>query len=183
MNCLQINSNLKLPITQQKQECIPVGCVLSAAVAVCSGGGVCSRVGLLLEGVSAPGAVCLLWGVCVCSGRGVCSWGAVYPSMHWGRPPPPVERMTDRCKNITFAVSHDVVSKNRAVWQLQHQQFLWLHVSGCRVHLLWLAEVACHHYINCVLLFCGVVVVGIVCVCESKLHCKVGFFTNRQNWQ
>ena len=55
-----------------KQECIPVGCVPSSAVAVCWGrgsapGGVCSR------GVCVPGGVCSRWG-----------W---YPSMHWGRPP------------------------------------------------------------------------------------------------
>ena len=55
-----------------KQECIPVGCVPSATVAVSrvrgGGGGVC---------VSAPGG-CLLPGGCVCSGGcllrgGVCS--------------------------------------------------------------------------------------------------------------
>ena len=28
--------------------------------------------------------------------------GGVYPSMHWGRYPLAVDRMTDRCKNITF---------------------------------------------------------------------------------
>ena len=49
-----------------QQECIPVGCVPSAAVTV-SGGWV-SR------------------GVCVCPG-----------GVH-----PPVNRITDRCKNITF---------------------------------------------------------------------------------
>ena len=54
----------------KEQECIPpVGCVPSSAVAVFPGGGVYSR------GVSASGG-----------------W---YPSMHWGRHPPPhVDRQT-----------------------------------------------------------------------------------------
>ena len=53
-----------------------------------------------------------LFGVGVCPERGVCLGvssrgclpigGCVYSSMHWGRHPPPVDRMTDRCKNITF---------------------------------------------------------------------------------
>ena len=46
-----------------EQECIPIGCVPSAAVAVCWGGGVSAR-----------------WEVPT---RG----GGVYPSMHWGRHP------------------------------------------------------------------------------------------------
>ena len=95
---------------------LPTGrgvCVCSGEV--CSRGGVCSwgwvsapGGGCLLLGVgvctwgwvSAPGGGCLLWAVCsrggVCSqGRGclllggvVCSRG-VYPSMYWGRHPPP----------------------------------------------------------------------------------------------
>ena len=72
------------------------------------GGGVSAR------GVSARG--CLPRGVSVLGGclpRGVSAWGVsargggclpggVYPSMHWGRHPPPVDRMTDMCKNTTF---------------------------------------------------------------------------------
>ena len=77
------------------------GCLLQGGVCsrggVCSQGGVCSwgmsaprgwvsaRGGCLLPGVSAPGGV---W-----SG-GVCS-GGVYSSMHWGRHPPPVDRILD----------------------------------------------------------------------------------------
>ena len=91
------------------------------------------------RGVSAPRAVCLLWGEGVlllgggvsspgvstlggwllgghvCSGGmsalgglllgDVCSWGVWYPSMHQGRHPPPVNRMTNRCKNITLATT------------------------------------------------------------------------------
>ena len=49
------------------------------------GGGFCPG-GCLPGGVSAQ--------------RGVSAWG-MYPSMHWGRHPP-VDRMTDRCKNITL---------------------------------------------------------------------------------
>ena len=79
-----------------KQECIPVGCVPSTAVAISRG---------------------------VCSG-GVCSWGGGwYPSMHWGRPPPPVNRMTDRCKNITFTTSLRTVITN----QLNRP-----HISSCK---------------------------------------------------
>ena len=78
------------------------GCLLWGDVyswgGVCSGG-VCSR-GCLLQGMSTPGGVCS--GGCLLQG-GVCSWGW-YPSMHWGRHPP-VNRMTDRCKNITLATT------------------------------------------------------------------------------
>ena len=57
------------------------------------GGGVWSR-GV----VSAwSGGWSLIWGVVSDLGR--------YPSMHWGRPFPPVNRMTYRCKNITLATT------------------------------------------------------------------------------
>ena len=53
------------------------------------GGGVC------------PGGWCLPRGVVSARGGGrICS--GVYSSMHWGKHPPPVNRMTDRCKNITL---------------------------------------------------------------------------------
>ena len=71
------------------QECIPVGCVPSAAVAVCEGGDVW------------PGG-CLLAGICPggclpgMSAHGVSTQG-VYPSMHLGRHPPPVDRILDTC--------------------------------------------------------------------------------------
>ena len=62
-----------LVIFNLQQECIPaVGYVPSAAVAICAQGGVYPR------------GVCL--GGCVCQ----------IP------PPPPVDRMRDRCKNITL---------------------------------------------------------------------------------
>ena len=61
---------------QSKQECIPIGCVPSAAVAVSwrGGGGLpvgASTQGFLLRGVSAQG---------VCLPRGVCLWGC----LPWG---------------------------------------------------------------------------------------------------
>ena len=76
--------------------------------------GVSALAGVSSGGVSALG-VCLLWaGVCfggVCSRGcllqgGVCSWGGVV-SQHALRqtPPSPVNRMTDRCKNITLATT------------------------------------------------------------------------------
>ena len=105
------------------------GCLLQGGV--CSGGsapgwgvsvrgvsalgGVCSRVGgvcswgLLPWGVSA-------WGVSaqgVSAPGGVCSWGGVSAGGGWGcvvsqhapRQTPPVNRMTNRCKNITLATT------------------------------------------------------------------------------
>ena len=80
----------------KRQECIRVGCVPSAAVAVCwdGGWGVCQGGvcrGVSVQGVSAQGV----------SALGVSAWRGVYPGMHWGRHPP-VNRMTDRCKSITF---------------------------------------------------------------------------------
>ena len=71
-----------------KQECIPVGCVLSAAVAICSGClpqcmlGYTPHLGLGLE--TPPGQTSHL-------------------PLGMGLETPPVDRMTDTCKNITFA--------------------------------------------------------------------------------
>ena len=70
-----------------QQECIPVGYILSAGVAI-SGG---SAQGGLLNGVST---------------RGVSAWGClpreVSTPVHAGIHTPPVNRMTDACENITF---------------------------------------------------------------------------------
>ena len=109
-----------------KQKCIPVGCVPAARwpyarVSFTGGRGVYLFLGSVLSpgvylgtgGACLPGGclpgrgVCLpLRGECLPGGLtwggGVC-WGCVYPSMHWGRHPPPVDRMTDACKNITLA--------------------------------------------------------------------------------
>ena len=73
-----------------QQECIPVGCV-PPAHSPHEWGGVC-----LGAGVSA------LRGVC--PGRsGTCPGGCLpmWPVMHAGIPTPSVNRITDRCKNIT----------------------------------------------------------------------------------
>ena len=74
---------------QMKQECIPVGCVTSAAVAVC-------------WGVCAPSGVC-------CRGGGG-RVGVIIPACTEAAPPPCGQ--TDRCKNITFATSMRTVTKN-----------------------------------------------------------------------
>ena len=70
-----------------KQECIPVGCVPSATVAVCWGEG--------------GGRVCS-WGGCLLL-VGVCLLREVV-SQHALRQTPP-RGQTDRCKNITLATS------------------------------------------------------------------------------
>ena len=112
---------------------LPGGCLLLGDV--CSGGclltgGVCSG-GCLLMGVSANGGVCskggvcsggcllrgcLLWRECLLPG-GVCSggcqlWGMSAPRGVSGieacteaDTPPPVDRITDACKNITLATT------------------------------------------------------------------------------
>ena len=95
----------------------PVGCLVWGVSAqggvwsweVSGPRGVWSRGVLALGGVWSQGDV---WsrGVCLVPG-GVSGLGGVstprgvwYPSMHWGRHPP-VNRMTDRCKNITLATT------------------------------------------------------------------------------
>ena len=101
--------------------CLLRGCMLRWGGGLC---GVCYW-GVTAPGVSAPGGVCsggyLLWGVSaqggVCSGGGsVCSRGSVcsggclllggsIPACTEADTPPPstVNRMTNRCKNITLA--------------------------------------------------------------------------------
>ena len=99
-----------------KQECIPVGFIPSATVAVL--GVVCLSRGVSAQGMSAQGGLhregclsrgclprgCLSRGLCVCLSRGVCVCsegvylsvqrrvcvcpGGVYASMQWGRHPP-----------------------------------------------------------------------------------------------
>ena len=94
------------------QECIPVGCVPSAAVAVSPGGGVCSQgdrlggcllwggvcsQGCLPPGGSAPGGV---------SAPGFCSRGGI-PACTEADPLPCGQ--IHACKNITFATSLQTV--------------------------------------------------------------------------
>ena len=88
-----------------RQECIPVGYVLSAAVAMsipeCTGQGVCIP-------------ACTWQGVCVSQhalGRGVSaqvgvSKGGCVSQHALGQTPPTVNRMTGRCKNITLPQLH-----------------------------------------------------------------------------
>ena len=76
MGCTLV-SNRVLQRSQSKsntQECIPVGCLPSAAVAV----------------------------LCVCGG-GLPRGGGVFLGGRLPRHLPPVNRITDRCKNITFS--------------------------------------------------------------------------------
>ena len=98
-----------------KQECIPVGCVPAARRPY--------------AGVCFPGG-CLVWGGGVVPGPGGCAWsgGGVSGLGGWGgvwsggvgvpgpgvclsalwdttTTPPPVNRMTNRCKNITLATT------------------------------------------------------------------------------
>ena len=77
---------------------------VSAPGCVCLGG-VCSG-GCLLQGVVCSGG-CLLWGVsgsrgCLLQG-GVCSGGGIPGCTEADTPP--VNRMIDRCKNITLATT------------------------------------------------------------------------------
>ena len=120
LNCARLNIAHLSPREKRKkflewQECIPVGCIPSAAVAMsipaCTGHCVSQHVlgrggclypsmhwaggcvypsmhwagGCLPRGVSAQGGVCPRG---VSAQGGVCL-GRLYPSMHWGRHPPP----------------------------------------------------------------------------------------------
>ena len=100
-------SSKSLTEFSDKQECIPVGCLPSAAVAVLGGclpRSVCLR--LSAQRGVCPGGACL-GGVCPGScmpraGRlpkGVSALGCT---------PPPMDRMTDACENITF--SHSAIT-------------------------------------------------------------------------
>ena len=104
----------KLVFAKFQQECIPIGCVPSAAVAVrgrCLPGGVSAQ-GSVCPWGCLPQDVCLggvcLGGVCpggVCPGGGVCPRGGCLP--RGGVYPGGCLRrgcvcQTDRCKNITL---------------------------------------------------------------------------------
>ena len=91
-----------------KQECIPVGCVPSAAVTVSRGGGVsalggvCSGGCLFLGGVCSGGG-CLLLGVSALGGGCLLLVGGGIPACTEADTSP-VDRQTP-VKNITFATS------------------------------------------------------------------------------
>ena len=80
---------------KQKQECIPVGCVPAAHWPYAA--------------VFFPGGVCLVLGGSPCQGGlpGPGGWGVFsLPGGPARRPPsPPVNRITDTCKNITLATT------------------------------------------------------------------------------
>ena len=86
-----------------KQECIPVGCIPAACrpfAGVCFPGG-----GLPGLGGGAWSGGCLVRGVTAWS-RGMPAWSGGLVSQHALRQnPSPVNRMTDRCKNITLATT------------------------------------------------------------------------------
>ena len=101
-----------------KQECIPVECVPSAAAAVSGGGGayflgMLPSGGCFLLGVLPSRGVLPRGGGCFLPGEGVASFtGGSFPGAGGGGIPacteadtPSVNRMTDRCKNITFTTS------------------------------------------------------------------------------
>ena len=102
LNRVQIHSHKNL-FSNTKQECIPVGCVPPASVAISGGGsahrGVFAPGGVVYLGVSAGGSVCP-GGVCP---GGVCPEGVVCVSVYGSVHPLWTEWLTDRCKNITFA--------------------------------------------------------------------------------
>ena len=87
-----------------QQECIPVECVPSAAVAVCCGG--CLPGGVVCPGgrrqPAGGGGVCLVcpeW--CLPGGGGFCL-GVVRPGGVWQIPPLWTKFLTHACVNITF---------------------------------------------------------------------------------
>ena len=92
-----------------QQECIPVGCALSTAVAICSwGGGVCPG-GWCLPRGCLPEGECLPRGFCRgCLPEGWCLPGGGVSALGWCIPActqadtPSVDRMTDACENITL---------------------------------------------------------------------------------
>ena len=93
-NCA-VGKDLQKSKKKFKQECIPVGCVPSAAVAVLREGGVCPG------GVVYPGGV-----IRGCLPRWVCQGGVCLEACLLGvggcTPPPPMNRITDMCKKLPF---------------------------------------------------------------------------------
>ena len=91
------------------QECIPVGCVPSAAVAVCWRGvsaSVHAGIHTLPLGPGHPRAWAWIpptpWAWTWTPPLGRHPQARVW-TPPWADTPPPMNRMTDRCKNITFA--------------------------------------------------------------------------------
>ena len=83
-------------MNEYEQECIPVGCVPPASMVMSTGGvypGGWGSGGCLPRGVGVQEECLPIWGV------HAPSWSI---AMHAGIHTDPVNRMTDRCKNITF---------------------------------------------------------------------------------
>ena len=112
---------------RKKQDCIPVGCVPPAhwpyLPACCVPGGAWSRGVPGLGGAWSRG--CLVRGVCLVRGGCVPGPGGWYPSMHWGRPP--VNRITNRCKNITLPQTSFADGKNTIQFGTEAQLFIVFH--------------------------------------------------------
>ena len=82
-----MNKTLKTMNTRMHSSRMRTG----RSLTVCRGVHACRRGGAcFLGGCMLPGG-CMLWGGC--------------PGMHWGRPPPNVNRITDTSKNITLATT------------------------------------------------------------------------------
>ena len=105
--------------TQMEQGCIPVGCVLPACclylpactvqggvcyLGVCSQGRCLRLGGVCYQGVSAPGGCLLPGGRCLLQGGGYSRYAL--------RQTPPVDRMTNRYKNITLPQTSFVGGNN-----------------------------------------------------------------------
>ena len=88
--------------------------------------------GGLHRGGQHPGGVCI-WGRGVCLGgaasRGVCRRGSA------SRPPPPVNRMTHRCKNITFLRTSFAGGKNTYADPYDCRKYLKLDPHKLRIRI------------------------------------------------
>ena len=107
----------------KQQECILVGCVPSAAVAVCWA--VSSRRGVSAQGVSAQGE---------CLPRG-CLPGGVYPSIHWGRHPAPVDRILDTLLKILPCRNFVANGKNSMCYRTFDIMTFYIATTGFRLDI------------------------------------------------
>ena len=100
------------------QECIPVGCVPSAAVAVWWGWGCLPR------GMSAQGGVCLGMYVCQVGGvcPGVCSFFWICPKFYWA--PDFVEFVLGRFSHFYIAIAYSN-STFCGSWTPSFSEFTW----------------------------------------------------------
>ena len=93
--------------------------------------------------VFAPGGVCS--GGCLLPGD-VCSReGEWYPSMHWGRHPPPVDRITDTSKNITLATTSLRPVNMKIWWLISSFTTEWLKMKYVFHWPSWGLRIFCAH--------------------------------------